>query len=54
MKYVLTGNEMADADRRTWEVIGIPAIVLMERASLAVAQEVTERYPGLTRVSVLA
>ena len=54
MKYVLTGNEMADADRRTWEVIGIPAIVLMERASLAVAQEVTERYPGLTRVTVLA
>ena len=54
MKYVLTGNEMAGADRRTWETIGIPAIVLMERAALAVAQEVTERYPGLTKVTVLA
>ena len=41
MKYLLTGNEMAGADRRTWEIIGIPAIVLMERAALSVAQEVS-------------
>ena len=54
MKYVLTGNEMAGADRRTWETIGIPAIVLMERAALAVAQEVTDRYPGLRKATVLA
>ena len=37
MKYLLTGREMAEADRATSEVIGIPSIVLMERAALAVA-----------------
>ena len=30
MKYVLTGNEMAGADRRTWETIGIPAIMIVQ------------------------
>ena len=37
MKYLLTGNEMAGADARTSNIIGIPSIVLMERAALAVA-----------------
>ena len=54
MKYLLTGNEMAGADRRTWEIIGIPAIVLMERAALSVAQEVSGRFPGRTKVTILA
>ena len=54
MKYLLTGNEMAGADRRTWEIIGIPAIVLMERAALSVAQEVAGRFPGRTKVTILA
>ena len=53
MKYLLTGNEMTGADRRTWEIIGIPAIVLMERAALSVAQEVTNRYPSAQRITVL-
>ena len=38
MKYLLTGAEMAEADRATSEVIGIPSIVLMERAALAVTR----------------
>ena len=47
MKYLLTGREMAEADRATSEVIGIPSIVLMERAALAVANEITARFPGM-------
>lgn len=43
MEYILTGQEMAEADRRTSEIIGIPSIVLMERAALAVAQEILRR-----------
>lgn len=45
MKYLLTGLEMARADANTSQVIGIPSIVLMERAALAVAEEITERFP---------
>ena len=54
MKYLLTGNEMAEADRATSEIIGIPSIVLMERAALAVTQEITDRFAADTRVTVLA
>ena len=45
---------MAEADRATSEVIGIPSIVLMERAALAVANEITDRFPGQPGVTVLA
>lgn len=54
MKYLLTGREMAEADRATSEVIGIPSIVLMERAALAVANEITARFRGRTKVTILA
>ena len=40
MKYLLTGTEMAEADSATSEVIGIPSIVLMERAALSVFEEI--------------
>lgn len=39
MEYLLTGKQMRDADRYTTESIGIPAIVLIERAALAVQRE---------------
>ena len=54
MKYILTGKEMAEADRLTSEKIGIPSIVLMERAALAVADEITKRYDSARRITVLA
>ena len=54
MKYILTGTEMAEADRATSEIIGIPSIVLMERAALAVTQVIADRFPVGTRVTVLA
>ena len=54
MKYLLTGNEMAGADTRTSTIIGIPSIVLMERAALSVAQEMIDRYGECKKVTVLA
>ncbi len=39
MEYLLTGKQMRDADRYTTESIGIPAMVLIERAALAVRRE---------------
>ena len=54
MKYLLTGNEMAAADRITSEKIGIPSIVLMERAALAAADEITERFAGIKRVTIVS
>lgn len=38
MKYTVTGNQMKEIDRDTIERIGIPSLVLMERAALAVAE----------------
>ncbi|MCC8061148.1 MAG: NAD(P)H-hydrate dehydratase [Clostridiales bacterium] len=43
MKYTVTGAQMKQIDRDTIERIGIPSLVLMERAALAVADEVTRR-----------
>jgi NAD(P)H-hydrate epimerase len=54
MKYLLTGAEMTKADRCTSEVIGIPSLVLMERAALGVAEEIEKRFPKKVRVTVLA
>lgn len=45
MEYLLTAEEMALADRNTSEKIGIPPLVLMERAALAVAEAVREDFP---------
>ena len=53
MKYILTGGEMAQADRATSEKIGIPSLVLMERAALSVADEVSRRHPASSRISIV-
>ena len=39
-EYLLTGGEMASCDARTSNMIGIPSLVLMERAALSVADSV--------------
>ena len=54
MKYLLTGHEMAEADANTSQVLGIPSIVLMERAALAVTEEITKRFPVSVGVTILA
>lgn len=45
MEYLLTAQEMSDADRFTSNTIGIPSIVLMERAALAAAEAVRADFP---------
>ena len=39
MRYVVTGAQMKQIDQDTIQRIGIPSVVLMERAALAVAEE---------------
>ncbi len=53
MEYLLTAAEMAAADRTTSEKIGIPSIVLMERAALAVAKAVQEDFPDASDTEIL-
>jgi NAD(P)H-hydrate epimerase len=45
VKYTLTGAQAKAVDRDTIERIGIPSLVLMERAALAVADTVCEYVP---------
>lgn len=40
MQYLLSGEQMQIADTYTQEVVGVPSIVLMERAALAVADRI--------------
>jgi len=49
---IVTADEMRDIDRRTIEDYGIPGLVLMERAGLAVASRVRELFRS-KRVVVL-
>lgn len=43
MRYLLTGKQMKQVDQYTISQIGIPSLVLMERAAFAVAEEVKKR-----------
>ncbi len=43
MKYILKSEEMKSCDRDTINRIGIPSMVLMERAALSVADELSEQ-----------
>lgn len=45
MRYLVTGEQMKEIDRYTIETIGIPSLVLMERAAMAVARE-AEKLAG--------
>lgn len=43
MRYLVSGNQMKQIDRYTVDRIGIPSMVLMERAAMAVAEEAVKR-----------
>lgn len=58
MKYLVTSAEMKKYDKNTIEKIGIPGIVLMERAALSVLEQIKvslshKMYPG-TSVLIMA
>lgn len=53
-EYLLTGEEMAAADRYTSSDIGIESLVLMERAALSIAEEIIRRFPAPVPVLILS
>ncbi len=53
MQYVLNCGQMKRVDRYTIETIGIPSMVLMERAALAVVEEMIGRGDRLERILVV-
>jgi NAD(P)H-hydrate epimerase len=44
MRYIASAQEMQEIDNTTINKTGIPGLVLMERAALAVVEEITKRY----------
>ena len=48
-----TADEMRALESRAIDEVGIPGIVLMERAGVAAAHEILARYPDATAVTVL-
>ncbi|HSP32902.1 MAG TPA: NAD(P)H-hydrate dehydratase [Thermoanaerobaculia bacterium] len=49
---ILTSDEMRNIDRRTTERFGIPSIVLMENAAIAVIDAIENHYPNIDRAAV--
>lgn len=52
MKYILTGTQMQQADKYTIEHIGIPSMVLMERAALKVVETMEHERLDFSKVLV--
>lgn len=50
---ILTSEQMAAIDRRAIEQYGIPSIVLMENAAIAVADAISENYPDARSALVI-
>ncbi len=44
MKYILNSAQMQKCDANTMEGYGVPSAVLMERAAMSVAAEITDKY----------
>ena len=54
MKYVLKNQEMQDVDKETIQQIGMPGLVLMERASEKIARRLMETVRKSDRILSLA
>ncbi len=46
MQYLVSSDEMKAFDKYTIESVGIPALVLMERAACATTEEICRRFPA--------
>ncbi len=53
MKYLLTSAQMQACDSTQIDQYGMPSVVLMERAALAVRDAVLERFPDAQRILVI-
>lgn len=54
MKFIVTAKEMKEYDNNTIAKIGIPALVLMERAALKLQEEIVKRVPQAECVLIVA
>jgi len=50
---ILDAEQMRNIDRRTTERFGVPSIVLMENAAIAVVEAIFEHYPDSERVAIV-
>ncbi len=50
--HILTSDQMKSIDRRATDRFGIPSIVLMENAALAVVDAIGEHYPDCDRAAI--
>ena len=53
MRYLVSGKQAAEIDRHTIEEVGVPQLVLMERAALAVAEETAALITDLEHQRIL-
>lgn len=53
-RYIVSAKEMKEYDRNTIQYFGVPSLVLMERAAMAVAEEIEERFAPGKRVLIVA
>lgn len=53
MEYLVTASQMQAYDQYTIETIGIPALVLMERAALCACQLLVEKYGSVSNKKIL-
>ena len=49
---ILNADQMRNIDRRTTERFGVPSIVLMENAAIAVVEAIAAHYPDADRVAI--
>lgn len=53
MRYLVNGDEMKTCDRNTTETYRMSSLVLMERAALAVTEEIAKRLPKSAQVLIV-
>lgn len=53
MEFIASGDEMRNIDAFSIQQIGIPGIVLMEKAALAMEEEIIKRFPKPVSVAVV-
>ncbi|MBO5425846.1 MAG: NAD(P)H-hydrate dehydratase [Lachnospiraceae bacterium] len=53
MKYIVSGEEMARIDEYTVNVVGLPQMVLMERAALEMYDFIKSKFPHNSRILVV-
>jgi len=49
---ILTSDQMRNVDRRATDRFGIPSLLLMENAAIAVVDAIFEHFPGCERASI--